>query len=252
MQTTIEDIWREIEQKTKQFESLHLQKDLDFEKSAIYSIIAHSTAIEGSTLTEQEAKVLFEKGLTAKDKPLSHHLMNIDLKDAYMFSLEQAEETPVFTSDFLKKLNSLVTKSNFDNSKGDFKLSGASVGIGDKSYSNYLQVSEKINKLCENLNDKLNMSYKYLRELYEIAFNVHLNLVTIHPWASGNGRTARLLMNFLQFYFKILPTNTFSEDRVGYIAALRESDKAKNHSVFLKFMALQHLKTISTFFPRKM
>ncbi len=35
------------------------------------------------------------------------------------------------------------------------------------------------------------------REQYELSFNAHLNLVTIHPWVDGNGRTARLLMNYM-------------------------------------------------------
>jgi Fic family protein len=56
--------------------------------------------------------------------------------------------------------------------------------------------------------------------------------VVIHPWAEGNGRTARLLMNFLQFYFKIAPTKVFLDDRAEYIAALREFDEIKDRSGF--------------------
>ena len=39
------------------------------------------------------------------------------------------------------------------------------------------------------------------REQYELSFNAHLNLVTIHPWVDGDGRTARLLMNYIQFCY---------------------------------------------------
>jgi len=252
--TTMQDIWLEIEQKTEQFESLHLRENLDYEKFAIYSIITHSTAIEGSTLTEQETELLFENGLTAKGKPLLHHLMNTDLKDAYMFAMECAKEKPAFSPDFLKKINALVMKStgsihstlngNFDASKGDFRLCGVTAGTSGKSYMNYMKISEKINELCENLNGKLNTNSQSLRELYEITFNAHLDLVTIHPWADGNGRTARLIMNFLQFYFKIVPTKVFLEDRAEYIASLRESQDTNDNSHFLKFMAPEHLKTL--------
>ena len=254
MQIEAKDIWLEIERKTKQFESLHLRENLDYEKFAIYSIITHSTAIEGSTLTEQETELLFESGLTAKGKPLLHHLMNTDLRDAYMFAVEQAKEKPAFSPDFLKKLNTLVMKStgstystpggNFDASKGDFRLCGVTAGTSGKSYVNYLKIPEKINELCENLNRKLNAKPQSPRELYEITFHAHLDLVTIHPWADGNGRTARLTMNFLQFYFKIVPTKIFLEDRAEYIASLRESQDTNDCSHFLKFMALEHLKTL--------
>jgi len=255
MQTDLEEIWQEIEKKTEQFANLHLQQNLDYEKFAIYSIITHSTAIEGSTLTEQETEVLFESGLTTKGKPLLHHLMNTDLKNAYAFAVEQAKEKPLFSADFLKKINALVMKStgsvnstlggDFDSSKGDFRLCGVTAGIGGKSYMNYLKIPEKIDEFCENLNGKLNAKPQNLKELYEISFNAHLDLATIHPWADGNGRTARLLMNFLQFHFKIVPTKIFLEDRAEYIASLRESQEANDNSHFMKFMALQHLKTIS-------
>jgi len=74
MQIDLEKIWQEIKEKTELFANLRLQQNLDYEKFAIYSIITHSTAIEGSTLTEQETEVLFESGLTAKGKPLDEFL----------------------------------------------------------------------------------------------------------------------------------------------------------------------------------
>ena len=249
------NIWQEIEQKTQQFEKLRLPQNVDYEKFVIYSIITHSTAIEGSTLTEQETELLFESGLTAKGKPLVHHLMNTDLKNAYMFAVERAKEKPVFSLDFLKTLNALVMKStggvnntmggDFDSGRGDFRLCGVTAGIGGKSYPHYLKIPEKTNDLCEKLNNKLNANSENLRELYEITFEAHLDLATIHPWVDGNGRTARLLMNFLQFYFNIVPTKTFSEDRAEYIASLRESQDKNDNSCFFAFMAAEHLKTLN-------
>jgi len=255
MQIHLEEIWQEIEQETEQVANLHLQQNLDYEKFAIYSIITHSTAIEGSTLTEQETEVLFESGLTAKGKPLLHHLMNTDLKNAYEFAVEQAKEKFLFSADFLKKINALVMKNtggvnstlggNFDSSKGDFRLCNVTAGIGGKSYMNYLKIPEKIDTFCEDLNKKLNAEPQNLKELYEIAFNAHLDLATIHPWVDGNGRTARLLMNFLQFHFKIVPTKIFMENRAEYIASLKESQETNDNSPFLKFMALEHLRTLN-------
>jgi Fic family protein len=83
-----------------------------------------------------------------------------------------------------------------------------------------------------------------IKELHEIAFNAHLDLATIHPWVDGNGRTARLLMNFLQFHFKIAPTKIFLEDKAKYVASLKESQDTNDNLHFLNFMALEHLKTL--------
>ncbi len=53
---------------------------LDYQKFYLYSIITHSTAIEGSTVTEFENQLLFDEGITAKGKPMVEQLMNLDLK----------------------------------------------------------------------------------------------------------------------------------------------------------------------------
>lgn len=250
------DLWRQIEQKTRQFEEQGLRQNLDYEKFVVYSIVTHSTAIEGSTLTEQETELLFDSGLTAKGKPLVHHLMNTDLKNAYIFAMERAREELIFSADFLRSLNAMVMKStggpnsmmagDFDSSKGDYRLCGVSAGVSGRSYVNYQKIPGMADALCDELNRLLSVDPETLslRELYEATFNAHLNLATIHPWVDGNGRTARLLMNFLQFRFGLVPTKTFSEDRGDYIAALRESQDTDDASFFQTFMAHQHLKTL--------
>lgn len=66
-------VWQEIEQLYQQFQQLGISEAVDYEKYYLYSLITHSTAIEGSTLTEVEAQMLFDEGLTAKGKPLVYH-----------------------------------------------------------------------------------------------------------------------------------------------------------------------------------
>lgn len=63
-----------------------------------------------------------------------------------------------------------------------------------------------------------------------------ISLVTIHPWADGNGRMARLLMNWLQFEYGLIPTRIFSDDKEEYIKALVETRESGNPDIFRKFM----------------
>ena len=83
------------------------------------------------------------------------------------------------------------------------------------------------------------------RERYELSFNAHLNLVTVNPWVDGNGRTARLLMNYIQFCHHLFPTKIFKEDRGDYILSLRQSQEDENSQPFLDFMAGQLKKSLS-------
>ena len=45
-------VWQEIEQLYQKFQQLGISEAVDYEKYYLYSLITHSTAIEGSTLTE--------------------------------------------------------------------------------------------------------------------------------------------------------------------------------------------------------
>ncbi len=247
-------VWQEIELLYQKFQQLGISEAVDYEKYYLYSLITHSTAIEGSTLTEAEAQMLFDEGLTAKGKPLVYHLMNEDLKKAYELAKEEAKCKKLINSVFLQKLNSTLMRTtgsiynvvggSFDSSKGEFRLCGVTAGIGGRSYMSYQKVPAKVEELCALLQEK-QKTVGTFREQYELSFNAHLNLVTIHPWVDGNGRTARLLMNYIQFYYNLFPTKIFKEDREEYISALRQSQEEETNLPFLGFMAVQLKKSLS-------
>ena len=48
-----------------EYRSLGIADQIDYTKFHLYSIITHSTAIEGSTVTEIENQLLFDEGITA-------------------------------------------------------------------------------------------------------------------------------------------------------------------------------------------
>ena len=76
--------------------------------------------------------------------------------------------------------------------------------------------------------------------VYELSFWAHYELVTIHPWADGNGRTCRLLMNLIQMEFGVLPTKVLKEDKAEYIQALIDTREAENIEIFVNLMAELH------------
>lgn len=76
----------------KEYQELGISEQIDYQKFYLYSIITHSTAIEGSTVTEIENQLLFDEGITAKGKPMVEQLMNLDLKRAYEQSIRWARE----------------------------------------------------------------------------------------------------------------------------------------------------------------
>ena len=238
----------------ERYKQLGIDSQIDYEKFYLYSIITHSTAIEGSTVTEIENQLLFDEGITAKGKPLAEQMMNLDLKRAYEESIRLAKNHTDITVDLLKALSRLVMQNtgsiyntalgDFSSANGDLRLVNVTAGVGGRSYLSFQKVPAKLQEFCDwlNVQRKRPMS---LPERYDLSFEAHYRLVTIHPWADGNGRMARLVMNHIQFEFGLIPAKVLKEDKGDYINALISTRETDDTSVFLDFMTDEMIKTLS-------
>ena len=98
-----------------------------------------------------------------------------------------------------------------------------------------------VKALCEDLEmktDKVNT----VIEIYDMAFDFHYDLVSIHPFADGNGRVSRLIMNYILMYHGEIPTIIYKEDRHEYIDSLIESREIKSSQPMRKFLYDQQIK----------
>lgn len=68
------------------------------------------------------------------------------------------------------------------------------------------------------------------------------NLVNIHPFGDGNGRTSRLMMNYVQMYHNEPFVKVFTEDRVEYIDSLNLTEDKGDISIFRDFICGQQIK----------
>jgi Fic family protein len=223
---------------------------IDYEKYNLYAISHHSTVIEGSTLTEIETQVFLDEGLTAKGKPISDHFMVTDHLEALKFVMQKAQHHSPVSIELIRQIASIVLKNtgivyntalgSFDSGKGDFRLLNVSAGIGGKSYLNYSKVPEAMKNICKDFSTQLLNKNLTTSEVNDLAFLLHYQFVTIHPFADGNGRGGRLLMNFVQSYFDKPMTVLFSQNKAEYIQALVDTREQENVNIFLNFMRLQH------------
>ena len=149
----------QIEEALKAYLASGVEYQVDYQKFYLYYIVSHSTAIEGSTVTEIENQLLFDEGIAAKVRSLTEQMMNVDLKDAYLHAFRIASENPTYTSQLLQQLSSLA--GLFDSSKGEFRLCNVSTGIGGKSYLAYNKVPRAVEKFCKWLNKEIANSQKH-------------------------------------------------------------------------------------------
>ena len=237
----------ELENIIYEYRRLGIDKQIDYDKFYLYSLVTHSTAIEGSTITEVENQIMFDHGISIKGKSIEEQNMNLDLKAAYEKSIEYARAHSPITIEMLTELSSLVMKNtgkeyktalgDFSSARGQLRLLNVTAGFGGKSYMNYSKVPAKLAELCDQINEARRGSKgKDFNQLYSISFDAHFELVTIHPWTDGNGRMARLLMNQLQFEFGLIPSIILKEDKEDYIKSLIAARDSEDLSIFRDFM----------------
>lgn len=242
----------EVARLLEKYKTLNLEQSIDWAKFNYYSIVHHSTSIEGASLTEEETQIFLDEGLTAKGKPFVHHQMQKDNYDALLFVLKAAEEkTSLITTGFIQKIAALVMKNtgsvhntamgSFDSGKDELRL--LNVHAGNTRFVDFTKVPQLLEKFCNELNEIL-PKISNPKEALITSFDVHFNLVSIHPFADDNGRVSRLLMNYIQRCYKLPLSIVYKEDKADYYKALGETRKNEDMDIFRLFMLNQYTKMI--------
>lgn len=238
----------------QEYIELGINHQINYDKYYLCSIITNSTAVAGSNVTEIENRLLFDEGISPA-KSITDQLMNLDLKKAYEKAQKMAAGHEEYSVEMLCCLASAVMKNagieyktiagSFSSANGDLRLIDVATGHGGKSYMSYQKVPEKLRAFCEWLNrQRTYIKYVDTAKVYELSFLAHYNLVTIHPWADGNGRMARLVMNMLQMEYGIVPAIVKKENREEYIKCLAYAQNMGNSSEFVTFMVRHHTENI--------
>ncbi len=243
---------RKIADVAARYAASGIESQVDYGKFYLYSIITHSTAIEGSTVTEVENQLLFDEGIVAKGRTSGEMMMNLDLKDAYTEALGWVQNPKPYTVETLCRMAALVMRrtgakystlgGEFDSAKGDLRLCNVSAGYGGRSYLAYNKVPKATADFCQWLNAALEAADRSdVAACYRLSFEAHYRLVTIHPWVDGNGRTTRLLMNMVQRQLGLVPSVVTKECKGEYIQALIDSREADDSRIIQDVMLRQHV-----------
>lgn len=227
----------------EKYNSFALEDVLHYETFSKIALVHHSTVLEGSTLTEIETQVLIQDNLTPKGKPLLHSLMVEDHYAALEFALHSAQERTPITVQFIQQLAALVMRKTgsiyetvfgtVDAGKGEYRK--GNVSAGSSYFPNYTKVPTLVNELIDTLHRQMREQLSISEQL-ELSFDAHFHLVSIHPFYDGNGRTSRLLMNFIQALYDLPLVIVPAETKVEYVEALVETRKQNDLNIFRSFM----------------
>lgn len=191
----------------------------------------HSNAIEGNTLTLSETKVVLE-GITIGGKTLREHLEVINHREAIGYIEEVIQKQELLSEWQIKNIHSIVLKGILPESAGVYRRENVFISGAEHIPPDFVQGPAQMVELLE----------WYMREAQalhavERAAILHSWFVKIHPFVDGNGRTARLLLNFELMKNGYVPIVIKKEQRVEYYDSLDFSHVKGNYSAFIKLVA---------------
>ena len=177
-----------------------------------------SNALEGNTLTRKETAAVVEKGLTVGGKTLVEHLEATNhakaLKDVARLSQRSTSELTL--ADVLR-IHETVLRGVDDEHAGHFRRIPVRISGSPVILPNPVKVPDLMEAFIQWLVADTDM------HPVELAAEAHYQLVTIHPFVDGNGRTARLLMNMILMQNGYPPAIIRTRDRLKYISGLEKA-----------------------------
>ncbi len=189
----------------------------------------NSNGIEGNTLTLRETQVVLE-GITVGGKSIKEHLEAINHEKAILYLDEIVKDENPITEWNIKNIHQLILKDIDNENAGRYRKENVTIKGAIHIPPDYLKIPE--------LMEKLILTYNTWSGYHPIvrASLLHGELVKIHPFIDGNGRTSRLLMNLDLMNSGYNPVIIKKESRLKYYEALDKAHTTGNYKDFVKLV----------------
>ena len=191
--------------------------------------IYNSNGIEGNTLTLKETQIVLE-GITVGGKSIKEHLEAINHEHAILFLQTIVNEDNPITEWNIKNIHALILKEIDNENAGRYRSENVTIKGATHIPPDFVKVPE--------LMEKLILNYKTWNKYHPIirATLLHGELVKIHPFVDGNGRTSRLIMNLDLMKHGFNPVIIKKENRLQYYEALDKAHTTQDYTDFIKLI----------------
>ncbi len=223
-----------IDEKLKKYSEIKLSKELlrDLREDLIIKWTYNSNAIEGNTIDMYQTKVLLEDGITIGGKTMKEHLEIINHAEAIKY-IEEIVEKKISLNEYeIKNIHGLVTKGIEDIDSGKYRDTQVQI-VG----ANFIPIPPYLVK--EKMEELISWHKESEQHPIEKSSILHGEFVKIHPFKDGNGRTARLLLNFELMRNSYPPIIINKEERENYYRTLDTGSVTGNWEEFINFIAVK-------------
>lgn len=208
------------------------------------AFIYHSAKIENDSITYHDTREIFDHGGVTGYTGDVRSLFEIQNSvAAYYRMLDAFEKREPLSETLICELQGLLTQGTYDTlsyQKGERP--------GAYKQNDYVTGRDKVGALPEDVPEELAELVAELDgvkpgQALTAAAYFHAKFENIHPFADGNGRAGRLLMNYLLLLWDHPPIIIHEEDRRDYYSALESFDRAQDLDPLTEFLKAQTVKT---------
>ncbi len=194
-----------------------------YENDFIVRFTYNTNAIEGNRLSLRETSMILTENIIPAGATPNDYNEVINSKDCYGFIKQYKGE---FNQRFLLKVHELLTKNTKCKIVGGYRDHEVRISGSEWVPPAHEKVKEEMRKIFQ-------WYYSARKKLHpvELGAVLHNKLVRIHPFADGNGRTSRVIINWIliknrfpMFYIEL-------KDKIRYYEAIEEGDKGNDEAM---------------------
>lgn len=200
----------------------------------------NSNGIEGNTLTLRETQVVLE-GITVGGKSIKEHLEAINHEKAILYLDNLVKNDNPITEWNIKNIHQLILKDIDSENAGKYRQENVTIKGATHIPPDHIRVHELMEKLILNYSNWNNF-HPIIR-----AALLHGELVKIHPFIDGNGRTSRLLMNLVLMNNGYNPVIIKKEHRLKYYEALDKAHTTSDYTDFIKLVTKLEIEMLNKY-----
>ena len=205
--------------------------EVSLRKEALIRSAHSSTSIEGNPLSLEEVSALAKgRDIMARRKDKQEVLNYLEALERMP---ELAKRTP-FTPRDLLEIHKIVTKETLENPEDEGIFRERQVFVGSRATGEVIFMPPPTEQLTELINDFIDWFNSSCADGLDPVIHAgitHYELVRIHPFIDGNGRTARIMASLVFFergfdvkrFFTL--DDYYNYDRRAYYAALKSVDQ---------------------------
>jgi Fic family protein len=232
----LSNLQNEFTQNISELSEFQYKKEL--ERLAI-DLSWKSSQIEGNTYSLLETEKLLKEKETASGKTKEEAVMLLNHKEAIDFIVDNPDYLYPLTVSKIEDIHSILTKEL----AVDRNIRKRRIGISGTNYrpiDNEFQIKEALSKMCDLINEKVNVFEQALLALILISY--------IQPFVDGNKRTARIVSNAILINHKYCPISFRTVDSIDYKKAMLLFYEQNNITAFKKIFIEQFEFAVKTYF----